>query len=128
MKAAAEYRPQSYSPRTHYQDGDRKAFHKSRTSVGAVHHPRNSLGAAGHWIHLLTVAAPLVIAEAIKDPDKKWRAMRLVSVGGAVLSEAAWTLKIAHDKEKREEAREALKSCEERHCNREGRRTPETAR
>ena len=114
MRPAADQRPQSYSPRTNYQDGGRQAFCHSRTSVGAVQHPHNSLGAAGHWIHLLTVAAPLVIAEAIKDPDKKWRALRLASVGGAVLSEAAWTLKIAHDKKKNEEAREALQSCEER--------------
>ena len=127
MRPAADQRPQRYSPRTNYQDGGRQAFRHSRTSVGAVHHPHNSLGAAGHWIHLLTVAAPLVIAEAIKDPDKKWRALRLASVGGAVLSEAAWTLKIAHDKKKNEEARAALESCEERPRSRQ-KCTPETAR
>ena len=58
----------------------------------AIHQPHTSMGAAGHWIHLLSVAAPLVIAEVIKDPDKKWRALRLASVGGALLSEAVWTL------------------------------------
>src|SRR5271154_6088017 len=97
---------QQYQHRATNQDGP---YHRQ-----PFHHPRTSLGAAGHWIHLLSVAAPLVIAEAIKDPDKKWRALRLASVGGAVLSEAAWTLKIAHDKKKNEEARAALKSCEER--------------
>jgi hypothetical protein len=80
----------------------------------AFHHPRTSLGAAGHWIHLATVAAPLVIAEVIKDPDKKWRALRLVSVGGAIASEAIWTHRLSKDRQKDEEAHAALESCKER--------------
>jgi len=43
----------------------------------AVPSSRTSLGAAGHWIHLAAVAAPLIIGEVIKDPDKRWRALRL---------------------------------------------------
>src|SRR5580658_6922768 len=111
MRPAADQRPKSYSPRTNYQDGGRQAFRHSRTSVGAVHHPHNSLGAAGHWIHLLTVAAPLVIAEAIKDPDKKWRALRLASVGAALASEALWTHRLSKERQKDEESHAALESC-----------------
>jgi hypothetical protein len=69
---------------------------------------------AGHWIHLLSVAAPLVIGEVVKSPDARWRAMRGVSVGAALLSEAAWTYHISQERKKAEEARAALQSCEER--------------
>lgn len=112
MESAARHRPHVYPPRT--EDGTRQAFQNSRTSLGAAHHPRASLGAAGHWIHLLSVAAPLVIGEVIKDSDKRWRAMRGVSVGTAILSEAVWTWRIAQDRQKDAEARDALRSCEER--------------
>jgi hypothetical protein len=114
MQSAAKYRQESYSPRSHYEGGARQAFHHSHSSLGAVHHPRGSLGAAGHWIHLLSVAAPLVIGEVVKDADTRWRALRGVSVGAALLSEAVWTYRISQDRKKDEEARAALKSCEER--------------
>lgn len=54
-------------------------------------HSRTSLGVAGHWLHLLAVLSPLVIGEVIKDPEKKWRAIRLASVGTAIGTEALWT-------------------------------------
>jgi hypothetical protein len=80
----------------------------------AFHHPRTSLGATGHWIHILTVAAPLVIGELITDPDKKWRALRFASIGGALLSEAVWTHRLSKDRQKDEDTHAALKSCAER--------------
>jgi len=46
----------------------------SYATGAAVHHqrqafnrPRTSLGVAGHWIHLVGVAAPLIIGELVKD-------------------------------------------------------------
>jgi hypothetical protein len=57
------------------------------------------------------VAAPLVIGEVIVDTEKKWRAMRLVPVLGALASEALWTMKIAHDRKREEEAHAALEDC-----------------
>jgi hypothetical protein len=57
----------------------------------------------------------LVIAEAIKDADKRWRAMRMVSVGAAIASEAAWTYRIAKERKKDEDAHAAFRECEE-HC------------
>jgi len=80
----------------------------------AFHHPRTSLGAAGHWIHLAAVAAPLVIGEVIKDPDKRWRALRLASVGAAIASEALWTHRLSKERRKDEEAHAALEACHER--------------
>jgi len=80
----------------------------------AFKHSRTSLGAAGHWIHMLGVAAPLVIGEVIKDPDARWRAIRLTAVATALLSEAAWTYRLSKEREKDEAARAALKDCSER--------------
>ena len=75
------------------------------------HHPRSSLGATGHLLHISMVAAPLIIGEAIKDPEKKWRAMRFVPVAGALASELLWTMKISHERKKDEENRMALEEC-----------------
>jgi len=109
---------------THYttQYADRPRSYTSGTpgpdslySRQPIYHPRTSLGAAGHWIHLGAVTAPLVIGELITDPDKRWRALRLVSVVAAVASEAVWTHRIAKERQKDEEARTALRSCKE-HC------------
>jgi len=38
-------------------------------------------------LHLGMVAAPLVIGEVIVDTEKKWRAMRMVPVLGAIASD-----------------------------------------
>ena len=98
--------------KTRYDPSIANAYaHAARRSISR---PHTSMGAAGHWIHLLSVAAPLVIAEVIKDPDKKWRALRLASVGGALLSEAVWTLRLSHDRRREEESRAALEDCEGR--------------
>jgi hypothetical protein len=58
------------------------------------HKPYTTLGAAGHWIKTLGILAPLVISEVIKDPDRKWRAIRISAVASALLSEAMWTNRI----------------------------------
>jgi hypothetical protein len=68
----------------------------------AFHHPRTSLGATGHWIHMATVAAPLIIPELTKDPEKRWRYLRLTSVGAAIASEIAWTAKLSQERKKDE--------------------------
>ena len=99
----ARGRTANYS-RDNYAGAHRQAFHHSRTS----------LGAAGHWIHLASVTAPLVIGELVKDPEKRWRWMRMASVAAALASEALWTHKLAKDRRKDEEAREALHACAER--------------
>ena len=78
----------------------RQAFHHARVHMGAT-------SAAGHWIHLLSVAAPLIIPEVIPDRDTQWRAMRLASVGAALASEAVWTYKISQDRRREQECRAA---------------------
>jgi hypothetical protein len=93
----AQGREKHYSRGTH-GDGHRHAFHHSRTA----------LGAAGHFLHLATVGAPLIIGELVTDVDKRWRYTKLATFGVAVASEAVWTFKIAHDRKKERELREEL--------------------
>lgn len=59
------------------------------------------------------VAAPLIIGEVIHDSEKKWRAMRMVPILGALASEALWTLKIAHDQQREKDDHAALAACRE---------------
>jgi hypothetical protein len=65
----------------------------------AFHRPHISLGATGHWVKTLGILSPLVIGELVKDPEKRWRYVRLASVGTALVSEAFWTHKIHKEKE-----------------------------
>jgi hypothetical protein len=67
-------------------------------------HPRTSLGVAGHWVNLIGVLSPLVIGELIPDPTARWRAIRLSSVGTALLSEAIWTHHVLKKRHQEEEA------------------------
>jgi len=86
------YTEQTGQQKNHYRPSD--AYPYQQAARRSMHKPHSALGATGHWIHLLSVAAPLVIAESIKDPDKKWRALRIAAVAAPLLSEAAWTLKV----------------------------------
>jgi hypothetical protein len=82
-----------------------QSYNTSNRTGQAFHRSRVSLGVAGHWLHLAAVLSPLVIGEVIKDPEKKWRTIRLASVGFAILSEALWTHRL-EKKRKEEEERE----------------------
>lgn len=97
----------------HYQHQPRLHGRESPNPRQPFHHARTSLGAAGHLLHMGMVAAPLVMAEGIQDPEKKWRAMRMVPVLGALASELLWTIKIANDRKRDEEAHAALDACRE---------------
>ena len=66
------------------------------------HHPRTSVGAAGHWVKTLGILSPLLIHEMIKDPDQQWRWIRISSVATALVSQALWTSRI--HKERQESA------------------------
>jgi hypothetical protein len=61
------------------------------------------MGAAGHWIKTAGILAPLVIGEFVKDPEKRWRYVRLASVATALVSEAMWTNRIRKERERCEE-------------------------
>jgi len=87
--------PQPSSPHAEFRNTqfERQAFHK----------PHTSMGAAGHWIKTAGILAPLVIGEFVKDPDKRWRYVRLASVATALVSEAMWTNRIRKERERCEE-------------------------
>src|ERR1700678_1011006 len=75
----------------------------------AFHKPHTSLGATGHWVRTAGILAPLVIGEFVKDPDQRWRYIRMASVATALISEGLWTHKIRRE-------REEAKARQEEHC------------
>jgi hypothetical protein len=93
-----------YYPRGHYGGAHRQAFHNSRTT----------LGAAGHFLHLATVGAPLIIGELTKDSDKRWRYTKLATFGVAAASELVWAVKVAQDRHRENQLRNELQDCVER--------------
>jgi hypothetical protein len=81
----------------------RQAFCHAHSSIGA--------GSAGHWIKTAGILAPLVIGELVKDPDQRWRFIRIAAVTTALVSEGLYTHRI---KREREEARTHARECHER--------------
>jgi hypothetical protein len=65
----------------------RQEFHNSHVSMGA-----------GHWLKTAGILAPLAIGELVKDPDKRWRYIRLASVATALVSEAMWPHRIQRER------------------------------
>jgi hypothetical protein len=92
MPQASHYRATSQSPLP-----ARQAFHNPHTSYGA-----------GHWVKTAGILAPLVIGEFVKDPDQRWRFIRIAAVATALVSEGLYTHRI---RKEREQARERASSC-----------------
>ena len=63
--------------------------------------PHTSLGAAGHWIRMAGIMAPLVIGEIVKDADKRWRWIRISSVATALVSEGLYAQRIQSERKNR---------------------------
>jgi hypothetical protein len=92
---AARSYTQSDFPETPFP---RQEFRRAHTSVGAAGgYP------AGHILRLGGLLAPLVVGEFVKDPDKRWRWIRICSLVAAGTSEILW----AHREQQRREEREA---------------------
>ncbi len=49
--------------------------------------------------------APLVVGEFVKDPDKRWRWIRICSLVGAAVSEVMWAQRENQRREQRESQR-----------------------
>jgi len=77
----------------------------------AFRHSSTSLGVMGHWVGLAGTMAPIIIGELIADPGKRWRAVRLASVGTAIAYEALYTFREA---ERRKEQDAKLADCKTR--------------
>jgi len=84
--------PQNSMPHAMYANApDRQAFHR----------PRTSMGATGHWLKTAGILAPLLIGEFVKDPEQRWRWIRIAAVVTALGSEAMWTSKIHKERQER---------------------------
>ncbi len=70
-------------------------FRQAQTSNGAV-------AVFGHVLKLATVLAPLIIGEIVKDPDKRWRLIRIASVVGAVGFEGLHAQRISRERNDRQ--------------------------
>ena len=79
-----QYTPDSYA--------EKKAFRHASNTLGFM-------GVAGHLVRTGGILAPLIIGEFIKDPDKKWKAIRLSAVAAAVISEALYAQHHFKDKQ-----------------------------
>jgi hypothetical protein len=75
----------------------RQSFQRAHTSVGA--------GSAGHWLKMAGILSPLIIGELVKDADKRWRWIRIISVATAGLSEVLWAHRVRQQREEREHCR-----------------------
>lgn len=62
----------------------------------------------GHWVRTAGILSPLIIGEFVKDPEKKWRFIRITSVAAAILSEGLHSHKAYRE---REGDRKALEAC-----------------
>lgn len=83
---------EAYRGHEHHSEAHKhhQAFCKSHTSMGAV----------AHWIRTAGILAPLIIGEFIKDPDKKWRAVRIATVATTLISEGLYTNKVRRDRQR----------------------------
>jgi hypothetical protein len=70
------------------QENHRQGFSRSHVSMGAW-----------HWIKTAGILAPLVIGEFVKDPDRRWRYIRMASVATALVSEAMWSNRISKERD-----------------------------
>jgi hypothetical protein len=106
---------QDYTPPANdtEQQRQRRAFCRPQTSLGgaAFYRQHRSHGIAGHLVYTAGALAPLVIGELVEDVDKRWRLMRLVSVGTALAYE---TLHVVREERRRKEQEARLAECRDR--------------
>lgn len=60
----------------------------------------------GHWVRTAGILSPLVIGELVKDPEKKWRFIRVSSVAVALISEGLHVHRLNRERHERENALE----------------------
>ena len=71
----------------------------------AIHQPHTSMGATGHWVKTLGILSPLLIHEMIKDPEQRWRWIRISAVATALVSQATWANRLHKERQERTHAR-----------------------
>jgi hypothetical protein len=82
-RAAQHYR----QPNIYPEMPDRQVFHRAHSSVGIANGPLLHLTRIG------TALAPLIVLEAVKDPVRQMRWIRILSLLGAAAGEGIWALR-----------------------------------
>jgi hypothetical protein len=59
----------------------------------------------GHWVRTAGILSPLLIGELVKDPERKWRFIRVSSVAVALISEGLHVHRLNREREEREAQR-----------------------
>lgn len=86
-----------HRPPQPYREEPERTDHRSR------HAPRHQAPSqTAHWTRTLGALAPLVIGEVVKDPEKKWRFIRIASVALAVLNEGSYAYRVNQERRERE--------------------------
>jgi hypothetical protein len=81
-----------------WQEKERQRSHPSH---GHAHRREHAVaGEIGHWVRTAGILAPLLIGEFVKDPERKWRFIRVTSVAAAILSEGLHSHKGRRDHER----------------------------
>jgi len=65
---------------------------------GEYHSPPNEIG---HWVRTAGILSPLIIGEVVKDPEKKWRFIRITSVAVALISEGLHVHQLRRERRER---------------------------
>ena len=92
---AARLYPQSVHLETPHP---RQEFRRAHASVGIT------TGPLLHLTRIGTALAPLIVLEAVKDPTRQMRWIRIVSLLGAAAGESMWALREHQRREEREAA------------------------
>jgi hypothetical protein len=67
--------------------------------------PHTPPSEVGHWVRTAGILSPLIIGELVKDPEKKWRFIRITSVAVALISEGLHAHRIQRERREREAQR-----------------------
>jgi hypothetical protein len=73
--------------------------HFEQARVKTHHAPPSEIG---HWVRTAGILSPLVIGELVKDPERKWRFIRVSSVAVALISEGLHAHRIQRERRERE--------------------------
>ncbi len=99
---ASSAQPERYDrpqPEPRERPEPRREFHHAQSSMGAV-------AVIGQVVKTAGILAPLVIGEFVKDPDQRWRLIRMSSVATALVSQGLFTQRIQQERKDRDERRE----------------------
>jgi len=93
--------------RNQQEHEDNEKWQHSKGNRPRHHRQPGAMDEVGHWVRTVGILAPLIIGEFVKDPERKWRFVRIASVSAAVLSEGLHANRVHRQRERDKEALEA---------------------